>query len=407
MSKPLPFSSNTGILAQPLTVGAHTFPNRLAIQPMEGCDSTTDGTPGELSFRRYRRYAAGGAGLIWIEAVAVVNEGRANPWHMYINKNNVDTYARLVSEIRETALKECGINPVLILQATHAGRYSKPHGTERIPVIARNNPIFEGDTALPAECIISDDELKALEEDFASASVLTQQAGFDGVDIKACHGYLVSELLASHTRPGLYGGDFENRTRFMRNTFDAVRAVVNKSFMVTSRMNIYDAYPYPYGFGVTQGRDIEPDLSETIRLLEIIKPELLNITMGNPYQNSHVNRPGDIQGVERMCNLTRDIQIAFPDMAVVGSGVSFLKERSGELAAGYVETGVCKIVGWGRMSFAYPNFARDILAGNFDKKQTCLCCAGCTKLMRAGQSTGCAIRDDVYNQLFKQHCTAN
>lgn len=404
MSSSLPFSSNISILGQPITVGVHTFPNRLAIQPMEGADSTLDGTPDELTFRRYRRFAKGGAGLIWVEACAVVNEGRANPRHMYINKNNLDAYARLVNGIREIAMHEHGINPVLILQATHAGRYSKPHGAERIPVIARNNPIFEGDAAIPPECIISDDELKVLEEKFAQASILTQKAGFDGVDIKACHGYLVSELLASHTRPGLYGGSFENRTRFIRNTFEAVRAAVPTNFMVTSRINIYDAYPYPYGFGITEGRNIEPDLSEPIRLLKTLKPELLNITMGNPYQNSHVNRPGDIEGVERMCNLTKEIQSTFPDMAVVGSGVSFLKERSAELAAGYVEAGVCKIVGWGRMSFAYPTFARDILAGGFDKKQTCLCCSGCTKLMRAGQSTGCAIRDDIYNQLFKEHC---
>jgi len=370
---------------------------------MEGCDSTPCGTPGELSFRRYRRFAEGGAGLIWVEAVAVVAEGRANPKHMYIHKDNIDTYARLVSEIKDIAMKEHGINPILILQATHAGRYSKPHGTERIPVIARNNPIFEGDTPLPPECIISDDQLKALEEDFLQASILTQQAGFDGVDIKACHGYLLNELLASYTRPGLYGGDFDNRTRFIRNIFEAVRAALPSNFMVTSRINIYDSYPQPYGFGVAPEGDTKPDLSEPIRLLEILKPEMINITMGNPYQNT-VNRPGDIEGVERMLSHTKEIQSAFPEMAIVGSGVSYLKERSGELAAGCVETGVCKIVGWGRMSFAYPNFARDILQGSFDKNQTCLCCAGCTKLMRAGQSTGCAIRDDVYNRLYKQHC---
>jgi len=371
---------------------------------MEGCDSTLDGTPDELTFRRYRRFAEGGAGLIWVEACAVVNEGRANPRHMYINEKNLDVYARLVNEIRETAMREHGINPLLILQATHAGRYSKPHGTERIPVAARNNPIFEGDTPLPAQCIVSDDQLKSLEEKFVEASVLAQKAGFDGVDIKACHGYLISELLASHTRSGLYGGSFENRTRFMRNIFEAARGAVSGNFLVTSRMNIYDAYPYPYGYGSIPERDLEPDISDSIKLLEILKPEMINITMGNPYQNPHVNRPGDTEGIERMCFLTKEIQDAFPEMAVVGSGVTYLKERSGELAAGYIEAGVCKIVGWGRMTFAYPNFAKDVLAGEFDKKQTCVCCGGCTKLMRAGQVTGCAVRDEVYAELFAMHC---
>jgi 2,4-dienoyl-CoA reductase-like NADH-dependent reductase (Old Yellow Enzyme family) len=72
-------SQSTSLLLQPLRIGELTAGNRLAVHPMEGCDSFPDGRPGELTFRRWERFGAGGAKLIWGEATAVVPEGRANP----------------------------------------------------------------------------------------------------------------------------------------------------------------------------------------------------------------------------------------------------------------------------------------------------------------------------------------
>ena len=403
MTDTLPFQDDLSILSTPLTIGSLTLANRLVIQPMEGCDGTLGGAPDELAVRRYRRFAESGAGLIWFEAVAVVPEGRANPHQLAINSDNVGDYARLLSEIREISRRETGVSPVIIMQATHSGRYSKPHG-KPAPSIARNNPLFEGDSPLPPECIITDDALKQLEARYAEAAKLAEQAGFDGVDVKACHGYLNNELLGAHTRPGAYGGSFENRTRLFRNVVEAIRAAVPGDFIVTSRMNIYDGFPYPYGYGVGTDGGIEPDLSEPIELLRLLNFDLVDITMGNPYQNPWVNRPTDLEAVELMCWLTKEIQDAYPQTAVVASGVSFLRERSGELAAGYVQSGICKLVGFGRMAFAYPRFARDILSGEFDKKQSCITCGKCTELMRAGSVTGCVVRDGIYTKLYKEVC---
>ena len=75
-------------LLQPISVGGRRVGNRLAVQPMEGCDAEIDGSPGELTFRRFRRFGAGGAKLIWGEACAVVPEGRANPRQLVINPAN-------------------------------------------------------------------------------------------------------------------------------------------------------------------------------------------------------------------------------------------------------------------------------------------------------------------------------
>ena len=86
----LPLSENTSLLKNPLEIKGKTVPNRIAIQPMEGCDGTAEGCPGELTLRRYDKFAESGAGLIWEEATAVWEEGRANPRQLWINEKSLD-----------------------------------------------------------------------------------------------------------------------------------------------------------------------------------------------------------------------------------------------------------------------------------------------------------------------------
>ena len=66
----LPYSEDISVLGTPITVGNKTLPNRLACQAMEGCDGNADGTPAELTIRRYKRFAEGGSAVIWFEATA-------------------------------------------------------------------------------------------------------------------------------------------------------------------------------------------------------------------------------------------------------------------------------------------------------------------------------------------------
>lgn len=412
----LPLSQQLALLHAPATVGGRVIPNRLAIQPMEGCDGTADGSPDELTCRRYRRFAASGAGLIWFEAVAILPEARANPRQLMLTRANLPAFRALTDEIRAIARQEQGIEPLLILQATHSGRYSKPEGRPA-PLIACNNPLFEGNTPLPDGCIVSDDYLASLPAAYAATAALAQEAGFDGVDIKACHRYLLSELLAAHTRPGRYGGSFENRTRLLREAMAAAKAAVSGQFIVTSRMNLYDGFPRPYGWGVGE-EGIEPDLAEPIALLAQLQREqglqLLDCTIGNPYVNPHVNRPYDagpypapehpLAGVARMCRCISQVKKALPSLTIVASGLSYLRQFSPQLAAGILESGGADLAGFGREAFAYPAFAAEILGrGALDPKKCCIACGKCSELMRAGSVAGCVVRDsDVYLPIYRQ-----
>ncbi|MBQ7486910.1 MAG: flavin oxidoreductase/NADH oxidase [Clostridia bacterium] len=407
----LPLSEDMGPLFEPLPLGDLSAPNRIAIQPMEGTDGLPDGTPGPLTVRRYHRFAMGGPGLIWFEAVATKPEVRASAHQLQLTEQNVGNYRRLLDEIREISMKACGSCPVIVMQATNSGRYSKPTGVPE-PRIAYHCPPLEPEP-LDDACVISDDEHKSFEDAYANAAKLAQLAGFDGLDVKACHRYLACELLSAYTRPGLYGGSYENRTRFLKNCYAAAAgAITANRFFLTSRLNVYDGFPYPYGFGVTEKSGLTPDLTEPIRLIHELREQyhipLINITMGNPYKNPHVNRPYDhgayipdehpLTGISRMMQGIRDITNACPDLPVLGSAFTYPRQFAGNLAAGMVQSKSCAMAGFGRMAFAYPSFIQDLRAnGTLNPKQICVTCGGCAQLLRQGTPAGCVVRDrEVY-----------
>ena len=417
----LPIGEDVSVLAEPVKFGRLTVPNRLATQPMEGCDSLPDGSPGELTVRKYQRFAAGGAGLLWWEACAVVPEARANPFQIMLTDATAGAFEAMVTAARAAADETMGHRPVCVLQLTHSGRYSRPAGPAR-PIIAHHSAVLDPRHNLTDDYpLITDEQLDALQEAFVTSARLAAQVGFDAVDIKSCHRYLLSELLASFTRENSrYGGSYENRTRMIRQTAAAIRQGLGDRIEVTSRINCYDGIEYPYGWGQDPHDVLRPDLTEPIRLLGELQGEGfggINVTLGNPYFNPHVNRPADwmiadwpdppedpLRGVVRIIQVARDIQQAHPDLPVVGSGYSWLRQYFPQFAAGAVRAGWAGIVGLGRGALAYPDFARDIIeTGRMDRHKVCVACSSCTQVMRDHGQSGCVVRDhDVYAPIFRE-----
>ena len=393
------------MLNDSLQFGRLTIPNRVVFQPMEGCDCREDGAPGELTVKKYMNAARSGAGLIWLEATAVTPEGRTNPRQMMLTEENLSDFASLVADMRRAAEETAGIRPVLILQLTHSGRQSI------VPMIAYRHPFYEATRPVSDANIVTDEYLDTLPALYAKTAALAVKAGFDGVDVKSCHGYLFQELLSSFTRPGRYGGSYENRTRLYFDAIRAVKAAVPKDYPVVTRLSVSDVIPYPYGFGTD--RDGNPDLTEPDRLIADLVKEgisMLNVTIGNPYYNSFVNRPARAPeapeapetGLRRFEEIEGHIKSRFPDLPLVGSGLSFYRADLMEKAEEQLEKGICDLVGFGRMTLAYPAFYRDWLAGKFDPKKTCVACSKCTALMRAKCVAGCAVFNEYYRELYKE-----
>jgi NADPH2 dehydrogenase len=418
-------------------IGGLVASNRMAVHPMEGCDGNADGTPGELTFRRWRRFAQGGAALLWGEATAVAPEARANPRQLLITRDTAPALKRLLEATRAARRERFGSTDGFIvgLQLTHSGRWS--HGA---PIVAHRASAIDA-VRVPGH-VITDDELEQLEERFVDAAMLARDAGFDFVDIKQCHTYLLNELLGARERPGRYGGDFEGRTRFVRNVFAKIRARAGDSLLLATRMNVYDGVPFraeasgagaavavgvPYrdGWGTDAADPASADLAEPLRLVGELRGlglALLNVTAGSPYFNPHIGRPFDrppidgyrppehpLAGVERHLRLTATIQRAYPELPVIGTGYSWLRHFALNAAEASIAAGGVTMGGLGRGALAYPDFAVDALEhGRMERDRACIGVSYCTALMRAkhnelGQyATGCVPRDRLYAASFKE-----
>ena len=390
-----------------IQIGEKTICNRVVLQPMEGCDCNTDGSPSELTREKYIRAARSGAGLIWFEANAVCPEGRTNPRQMMLTEDNLPSFKNLLQEIREIAKKECGISPIFILQLTHSGRQSI------VPMIAYRHPIYEERRPVTDENIVTDEYLDTLSEKYAESARLAVEAGFDGVDVKSCHGYLFQELLSAFTRAGRYGGSFENRIKLYLDCVRVVKKAIPDHILLTTRLSVSDMVPKPYGFGTTEENEL--DLTEPDMLIERLVSEgiqILNVTVGNPYYNPHVNRPyrkgGYLpaetaqEGLARFETIEKHIKERFPTLTVVGSGLSYYRDDLIVQSERQLRNGVCDMIGYGRRWLAYPMFYRDYMKGAFDPKKCCLACSKCTELMRAKQVSGCAVFNEYYRSLYKE-----
>jgi 2,4-dienoyl-CoA reductase-like NADH-dependent reductase (Old Yellow Enzyme family) len=351
--------------------------------------------------------------MIWLEAVSVCQEGRSNPGQLYITEETLPGFRELA---RRIYAKASGEGPVTILQLNHSGRYSKPEGVSA-PIIAGRKAELDERLKLAADHpVVTDEYMDDLIDKFVKAAVLAKEAGFDGVDIKACHGYLLHDFFSCFDREGKYGGSFENRTRPILDIIDRVREAVNDpEFIIASRINIYDAMPVSKGWGTDLNDFSKVDLTEPVRLVEAMVARgttLINVTMGNPYFIPHINRPYDLgayfpeesplEGTYRLIHHTAELQKRVPKAKIVGVGYSWLREFSPYVAAWVLETGGASLIGYGRQFIAYPDFAKDIIeTGRMQKNKVCVACSKCAMLKRDKGLCGCVVRDSAaYLRLY-------
>ncbi len=394
-------------LEQKIEINGWAVENRVVIQPMEGCDCNTDGSPSELTVRKYKKFVLSGAGIIWFEANAVCKEGRTTERQMMLTKENLPAFQKFVKELKEEATKELGFAPKFFIQLTHSGRQSI------VPMIAYRNPVYEATRPVTDENIVSDEYLDSLPEKYFESALFAREAGFDGVDMKCCHGYLVQELLSAYNRKGKYGGSLENRSRLYIESYQKLSALAEKDFMIVSRFDPSDMVPKPNGFGTDENNNL--DLTEAKQILRILQGyglKLVNITLGNPYYNPHVNRPFRVGayrpdespevGLKRFVDVESELKREFTDMVFVGSGLSYYREDMMEQAEKQIEMGVCDLVGFGRCALAYPEFYRDYVNGKYNYKKACVACSKCTVLMRNKRVSGCATFDEYYKNLYRE-----
>jgi 2,4-dienoyl-CoA reductase-like NADH-dependent reductase (Old Yellow Enzyme family) len=410
--------------------------NRFCAQPMEGWDCAPDGRPTDLTFRRWRGFGRSGAKLIWGgEAAAVRHDGRANPQQLMVSEETLPELTRLRQSLVEAHQESFGRSDDLLvgLQITHSGRFSKPNLWDRPePRILYRHPVLDRRLGLAADFpVLSDAEVEAIIERFVDAAQMAEQAGFGFVDLKHCHGYLGHEFLSAVSRPGPFGGSFENRTRFTRMVVEGIRRPC-PDLRIGLRFSAFDTpafrpgpdgvgepdehpLPYPYAFGADPDHPLTPDLEEPKRFLTMLEGlgvRLINVSAGSPYYTPHLIRPAmfppsdgylppedPLVGVARHLWLAAELQRSFPELAIVGSGYTYLQEWLPHVAQHSVRTGAVTFVGLGRMMLPYPELPADVLAGRpLARERICRTFSDCTSAPRNALVSGCYPLDPFYRQ---------
>jgi NADPH2 dehydrogenase len=421
-------------LAKPRTVAGVEVGNRWCIHPMEGWDANRDGSPTEHTLRRWRNFGRSGAKLIWGgEAAAVRPDGRANPNQTLATAWNRVGLATLLRELEDAHRAAFGsLGGLLVgLQLTHSGRFCKPDDHHRsVPRIAYHHPLLDAKFKIDPHddsVVWTDAEIERLIDDYVAAARLAHEVGFQFVDVKACHGYLLHEFLSARCRPGKFGGDLAGRSRLLLTIIDRVRDEIPQ-LAVGVRLSVFDSVPYQtsrelgrpmdydkllpyeYGFGVAPDDPLAIDLAEPIELMRMLVARgvcALNISCGSPYYNPHLQRPAifppidgyqppedPLVGVWRQIDTVRQCRERMQDAAcggqgkafnvepltppspaqhpapsiqhpipLVGTGYSYLQEYLPHVAQAVVRKGWVDFVGIGRIVLAYPELPADVLAG--------------------------------------------
>ncbi len=437
-------SGSAGPMGSPtvIPIAGKRAGNRFAIHPMEGWDGTQDGTPTDHTLRRWRNFGRSGAKLIWGgEAFAVREDGRANPNQLFRNPG-ADT-ARGLENLRNEILaghEEQGLQHhdlVIGLQLTHSGRFARPYGSLQPKRIYAHPVLDQRFGVNPDLPTLTDGELEAIGEDFVEAAKLAQETGFDFVDVKCCHGYLLHECLSARTRNGAYGGDFEGRTKLFRAIVDELRTEC-PGLAIGVRISISDMYPftphpesrvgepfgvadhlpYRHGFGLDPNHPQEAELTEPFAFLSLLHERnisLVNVSLGSPYYTPHIQRPAafppsdgyvppedPLAGVARHLRVVRACKRAFPTMLFVGSGYSYLQDWLPYVAEHEVTEGHVDFVGLGRMVLSYPDMPLDILRGRpLERKRICRTFSDCTTAPRNNMISGCFPLDPYYKQMLE------
>jgi len=414
--------------------------NRFAVHPMEGWDGTPQGRPSDWTRRRWRRFGRSGAKLIWGgEAFAVSEDGRANPRQLFLN--DAEHAAADLAELREQVREghaEVGEDPEELfvgLQLTHSGRWSCPTSEGPSPRIAYHHPVLDARVGVgPDDPVLSDAELCEIWESYVAAARVAAKAGFQFVDIKCCHGYLLHELLGAKARPGEFGGSFENRTRLFRQIVHGIRAAC-PDLHIATRVSVCDSVPFhkhaanqvgvpeglehrpwDYGFGIDSQDPRKPDFEDAWQFLTLCRDlgvTLVNVTVGSPYYCPHLQRPAayppsdgylppedPMVGVAYHLEAVRRCKALFPELVLVGTGYSYLQEFLPGVAQHEVGAGHVDVVGIGRMVLSYPELPLDVLKGaTLQRKRICRTLSECTTSARQGEVSGCYPLDPDYKEL--------
>ncbi|MGB2948959.1 MAG: nitroreductase family deazaflavin-dependent oxidoreductase [Rhodococcus sp. (in: high G+C Gram-positive bacteria)] len=351
-------------LATPLTLECgQTLPNRLMKAALSEGLGTASHAPDARLERLYAQWGSGGYGLVVTGNVMVDRRHIGEPGNVVIEDDrDLDALTRWADAFK-TGASAADARPSIWMQLNHPGRQANPLATRARPVapsaIASNVP------GLPVPEALTSEQIEDIVDRFATAAVVAETAGFDGVQIHGAHGYLVSQFLSpsANKRDDAWGGDLEGRMRFPLAVVRAIRAAVSPGFAVGIKLNSADFQKG--GFSEEESRlVVERLVHEHIDLIEI---------SGGSYESpammglSHKAAPDSTSQREAyFLDYAREVRLAAAAVPLAVTGG--FRTRSAMTLA--VESSDCDVVGLGRPAAVATDAGHALIRDEVDRLES-------------------------------------
>ena len=262
-------------LTQSIAIRGVELSGRLVMPPMASGKPNPDGTVSDSLVEYYKEKSQGGyLGLVITEHAFVCQQGKAHGGQLSIaREEDIPGLRRLADALQNNGVKA-------VAQISHAGGAANPQDTGMEPVSASavQSPRAKAEAPLPRAMTVG--EIQAVVEAFSQAACRAQEAGFDGVELHAAHGYLLNQFyspLTNHRTDAYTGATLAGRLRFLLEAVEAVRAAVGQELLLAVRLGAGDDMP--------GGTTVE-DSVRACQLLEQAGVDLLDISGGfcGPYR---------------------------------------------------------------------------------------------------------------------------
>ncbi len=363
---------NFHFLAQPVTINGLQVRNRIVFPAMSTKFATPDGKVSERMLRYYAARAAGGAGLVTVEATYVHPSGNSFSRGLGISDDSMlRGLSRLASAIRKHGARAS-------IQLNHAGRAALPQYSGRgIPLVS----YVPGFCSYTDSYVLDAEDIAELTESWARAAVRAVEAGFDAVEIHGAHGYLIGQFFSPLTnrRTDAYGGSLENRMRFPLEVCRAVRKAVGRDFPVTYRISVEEG---------VEGGVVLADALKLCQALVVEGIDAISVSVGLRESNRLVSPPPFVPkgwNASRARAVREAVNGAIPVM-VAGRVVDEV------VAEGILARGDADMVVMGRALIADPDLPNKVFAGHDANVIRCINCnEGCHGNAARGLGVGCAL----------------
>jgi 2,4-dienoyl-CoA reductase-like NADH-dependent reductase (Old Yellow Enzyme family)/thioredoxin reductase len=338
--------------------------------------ASREGSVTDRTRNYYAARAAGGVGLIIVEATYVDKAGHAFANQLAISDDKfIPGLSSLVQAIHKEGAK-------VAIQLHHGGRLAKSELSGRQPVAP--SPVASSEGEIPKE--LSVEEIRKVVTNFADASFRAKKAGFDGVEIHGAHGYLIDQFLSrfSNKRRDFYGGDLQHRARFLTEVLNAAKERVGKDFPVWCRINGKE-YGVPEGTSLEEGKQIA-------RMAQDAGAAAIHVSASGPQSPIVLTSPTFVPAV--IADLAEEIKRA---VRVPVIAVGRITPEAGEMI---LAEGKADLVAIGKGLLADANLPIKSAAGRLEDITPCIICMACRDDLRSPAILG--IRCQVNAALGKE-----